>query len=115
LKLIASMLFVLLTSDLWTRTVAAEDPETIWDETVSGVDTVFLEDLTSGEIPVALRNGITSAIEATRALEQNGPNVVTGKHNYVLRVTADAIVQLHGRILVSSIVQFLPAGGKSTQ
>lgn len=82
----------------------------IWDEAIGGVDTVFLEEMTAGEIALALRSGITSVIVATGGIEQNGPNVVTGKHNYVLRATTESIARKHGKMLVSSIVQFVPEG-----
>ena len=84
--------------------------ESIWDEAVGGVDTVFLEEMTAGEVAAALRNGFTSVIVATGGLEQNGPNVATGKHNVVLRATTEAIARQHGKMLVSSIVQFVPEG-----
>ena len=90
--------------------VQAQQIGPIWDEAVGGVDTVFLEEMTAGEIAAAIRVGFTSVIVATGGLEQNGPNVATGKHNYVLRVTADAIARKHGKTLVSSIVQFVPEG-----
>lgn len=82
----------------------------IWDKAIGGVDTVFLEEMTAGEIALALRSGITSVIVATGGIEQNGPNVATGKHNYVLRATTEAIARKHGKMLVSSIVQFVPEG-----
>ena len=110
MKLIASIACVLLTGSLWAVSVAAQESESIWDEAVGGVDTIFLEEMTAGEIAAALRDGFTSVIVATGGLEQNGPNVATGKHNYVLRVTADAIARKHGKMLVSSIVQFVPEG-----
>ena len=88
----------------------AQSPAPIWDEAVGGVDTVFLEEMTAGEVAAALRSGFTSVIVATGGLEQNGPNVATGKHNVVLRATTEAIARKHGRMLVSSIVQFVPEG-----
>jgi creatinine amidohydrolase/Fe(II)-dependent formamide hydrolase-like protein len=66
--------------------------------------------MTAGEIAAAIRNGSTSVIVATGGLEQNGPNVATGKHNYVLHVMTDSIARAHGNMLVSSIVQFVPEG-----
>lgn len=89
---------------------SAQDIEPIWDVAVGGVDTVFMEEMTAGEIAAAIRNGSTSVIVATGGLEQNGPNVATGKHNYVLRVMTDSIARAHGNTLVSSIVQFVPEG-----
>ena len=85
-------------------------PDAIWDVAVGGVDTVFMEEMTAGEIAAAIRSGSTSAIVATGGLEQNGPNVVTGKHNYTLRATTEAIARKYGNALVSSIVQFVPEG-----
>jgi len=110
MKLLVSMFLVLFANSVWTDSAIAQDPESIWDEAVGGMDTVFLEEMTSGEIAAALRNGFTSVVVATGGLEQNGPYVATGKHNYVLRVTADAIARKHGKMLVSSIVQFVPEG-----
>jgi creatinine amidohydrolase/Fe(II)-dependent formamide hydrolase-like protein len=101
---------VLLTGSWWAVSVGAQESESIWDEAVGGVDTVFLEEMTAGEIAAVLRDGFNSVIVATGGLEQNDPNVATGKHNYVLRVTADAIARKHGKMLVSSIVQFVPEG-----
>ena len=89
---------------------SAQDIEPIWDIAVGGVDTVFLEEMTAGEIAAAIRDGSTSVIVATGGIEQNGPNVATGKHNYVLRVMTDSIARTHGDMLVSSIVQFVPEG-----
>jgi creatinine amidohydrolase/Fe(II)-dependent formamide hydrolase-like protein len=88
----------------------AQEGEPIWDIAVGGVDTVFMEEMTAGEVAAAIRNGKTSVIVATGGLEQNGPNVATGKHNYVLRVMTDSIARAYGNTLVSSIVQFVPEG-----
>lgn len=95
---------------LLSESASAQITESIWDEAVGGVDTVFIDEMTAGEVAAALRSGFTSVIVATGGLEQNGPNVVTGKHNVVLRATTEAIARKHGRMLVSSIVQFVPEG-----
>ncbi|MDH3510000.1 MAG: creatininase family protein [Gammaproteobacteria bacterium] len=107
---IARIVVALITGCWWTFAGAAQESEAIWDQAVGSVDTVFLEEMTAGEIAAALRGGFTSVIVATGGIEQNGPNVATGKHNYVLRITADAIARKHGKMLVSSIVQFVPEG-----
>lgn len=88
----------------------AQEIEPIWDIAVGGVDTVFMEEMTAGEIAAAIRSGSTSVIVATGGLEQNGPNVATGKHNYVLRAMTDSIAREYGKTLVSSVVQFVPEG-----
>ena len=110
MKLMDRGLLMPIACCLFTFHVHAQQAEPIWDEAVGGVDTVFLEEMTAGEIAAAIRDGFTSVIVATGGLEQNGPNVATGKHNYVLRVTTDAIARKHGKMLVSSIVQFVPEG-----
>ncbi|VTR92422.1 Creatininase OS=gamma proteobacterium NOR5-3 GN=NOR53_2354 PE=4 SV=1: Creatininase [Gemmata massiliana] len=43
-------------------------------------------------------------------MEENGPYVVTGKHNYILRGTTDAIARELGDALVAPIVRFVPEG-----
>ena len=87
-----------------------QEPQPIWDEAVGGADTVFIEEMTAGEVAAAIRSGFTSVIVPTGGVEQNGPNVVTGKHNYVLRATADAIARRYAHMLVSPVVQFVPEG-----
>ena len=88
----------------------AQERQQIWDEAVGGVDTVFIEEMTAGEVAAALRSGFTSVIVPTGGIEQNGPHVVTGKHNYVLRATADAIARRYTHALVAPVVQFVPEG-----
>jgi creatinine amidohydrolase/Fe(II)-dependent formamide hydrolase-like protein len=105
------LLLVLLTISSVPYVCSAQyPPDAIWDIAVGGVDTVFMEEMTAGEIAAAIRSGSTSVIVGTGGLEQNGPNVVTGKHNYTLRATTDAIARKYGNTLVSSIVQFVPEG-----
>lgn len=79
----------------------AQGQEPVWDTAVGGGDTVYIEEMTAGEVAAAIRAGSTSVIVATGGVEQNGPHVVTGKHNYVLQVTANAIAQAYGNTLVA--------------
>ncbi len=81
----------------------AQEPQLIWDEVVGAADTVFIEEMTAGEVAAAMRSGFTSVIVPTGGIEQNGPNVVTGKHNYVLRATADSIARKYTNTLVSPV------------
>jgi creatinine amidohydrolase len=73
-------------------------------------DTVFIDEMTFMEVRDAIRAGKTTAIVATGGVEQNGPYTATGKHNFVLRVTADAIARKLGTGLVAPIVPFVPEG-----
>lgn len=77
---------------------------------VEAVDTVFIEDLTWMEVRDAMKTGKTTAIVATGGIEQNGPYLVTGKHNVVLRATTEAIARKLGNALVAPIVPFVPEG-----
>jgi creatinine amidohydrolase/Fe(II)-dependent formamide hydrolase-like protein len=77
---------------------------------IQAVDAVFTEEMTWMEVRDAIRAGKTTAIVATGGLEQNGPHVATGKHNFVLRSTTEAIARKLGNALVSPIVPFVPEG-----
>jgi creatinine amidohydrolase/Fe(II)-dependent formamide hydrolase-like protein len=77
---------------------------------IAAVDSVFLEELTWLEVRDALRAGKTTVVIATGGVEQNGPYLVTGKHNYVLRATTEAIARKLGNALVAPIVAFVPEG-----
>src|SRR4029453_8889279 len=77
---------------------------------MEAVDTVFIEDLTWMEIRDAIRSGVDTVLIATGGIEQNGPYIVTGKHNYVLRGTTEAIARKLGKTLVAPIVPFVPEG-----
>jgi len=77
---------------------------------IDGVDTVFMEEMTWMEIRDALKAGKDTVIVATGGLEQNGPYLVSAKHNIVLRATTEALARKLGNALVSSIIQFVPEG-----
>jgi creatinine amidohydrolase/Fe(II)-dependent formamide hydrolase-like protein len=73
-------------------------------------DSVFIEELTWLEVRDAIRAGKTTAIIATGGIEMNGPYLATGKHNYILRATTEAIARKLGDALVAPIVPFVPEG-----
>src|SRR5688572_8327119 len=77
---------------------------------IEAVESVFLEDLTWMEVRDAMRGGVDTIIVATGGIEQNGPYIVAGKHNYVLRGTTEAIAKKLGKSLVAPIVAFVPEG-----
>lgn len=77
---------------------------------IAARSTVFLEDLTWMEIRDELRAGKDTVIVATGGVEQNGPYLVTGKHNIVLRATTEAIARKLGNTLVAPVVPFVPEG-----
>ena len=77
---------------------------------IEAPDTVFLEEMTWMEVRDALKAGKRTAIVATGGVEQNGPYLAAGKHNYVLRATTEAIARKLGNTLVAPIVPFVPEG-----
>ncbi len=71
---------------------------------------VFLEQLSWTQIRDAITNGHTTVIVATGGVEQNGPYVATGKHNYLVRAMAEAVARELGQTLIAPIVAFVPEG-----
>jgi creatinine amidohydrolase/Fe(II)-dependent formamide hydrolase-like protein len=74
-------------------------------------ETVYLEEMTWVEVREALARGKTTAIVPTGGVEQNGPHVVLGKHNYIVRYTAGRVALALGDALVAPVVAFVPEGG----
>jgi creatinine amidohydrolase len=77
---------------------------------IPAIDSVFIEELTWMEVRDAIKAGKTTAIVGTGGIEQNGPYVATGKHNYVLEATTETIARKLGNALVAPIVEFVPEG-----
>ena len=77
---------------------------------IAGTNTVFIEEMTWMDVRDALASGMTTAIVATGGVEQNGPYVASGKHNFVLSATTEAIARELGNALVAPIVKFVPEG-----
>src|SRR5260370_1121835 len=77
---------------------------------IHALDSVFIEELTWMEIRDALKAGKTTILIPTGGVEQNGPYLATGKHNYILRATTESIARKLGNALVAPIVPFVPEG-----
>jgi len=73
-------------------------------------NTVWIEEMTWMDVRDALKAGHTTAIIATGGMEPNGPWLVTGKHNYVLKTNCEAIARKLGNALCAPIVPFVPEG-----
>lgn len=86
------------------------NPDPNWPRPIDAVDTVFIEDMTWMEVRDAMKGGKDTVIVATGGIEQNGPYLVAGKHQVVLRATTDAIARKLGNALVAPIVGFVPEG-----
>jgi creatinine amidohydrolase len=62
------------------------------------------------EVRDAIRAGKTTILIGTGGIEQNGPYVAGGKHNFVLQVVLPAIARKIGNALIAPIVRFVPEG-----
>lgn len=71
---------------------------------------VWMEELTWMDVRDALKAGKTTAIIATGGMEPNGPWLVTGKHNYVLKANCEAIARKMGNALCAPIIKLVPEG-----
>ena len=77
---------------------------------IDAEDSLWTEELTSMEVRDAIRNGTTTIVVGTGGVEQNGPYVVGGKHNYVLQTVLPYIARAIGSALIAPIVKFVPEG-----
>jgi creatinine amidohydrolase/Fe(II)-dependent formamide hydrolase-like protein len=77
---------------------------------IPAVDNVWIDELTWYEVRDAIQAGKTTAIIATGGIEQNGPYLVTGKHNVVLRGMCEAIARKLGNALCAPVIAFVPEG-----
>lgn len=73
-------------------------------------DTVFLEELTWTEVRDAIKAGKTTIIFPTGGTEQNGPHMVLGKHNFIVKHTAGQIARRLGNALVAPVLAYVPEG-----
>lgn len=77
---------------------------------IDAPDTVFIEEMTWMEVRDALKSGKTTVIVSTGGMEQNGPYLATGKHNYIMQAMAEAIARKLGNALVAPIIKLVPEG-----
>jgi creatinine amidohydrolase/Fe(II)-dependent formamide hydrolase-like protein len=73
-------------------------------------DSVMIEDLTWPEIRAQMEAGATTIIVPTGGTEQNGPHMVLGKHNVIIRYTAGEIARRLGKTLVAPVLSYVPEG-----
>ena len=98
-SLITCAAFICLVSYAWAQVPAG--PRS---------DSVFLEDLTWMEARDAIAAGKTTVIIPTGGTEQNGPHIVLGKHNYLVKYKAGEIARQLGNALVAPVMAYVPEG-----
>jgi len=73
-------------------------------------ETLWIEEMTWMDVRDALQGGKTTAIISTGGMEPNGPWLVTGKHNYVLRANCPRIATYLGNALCAPVLELVPEG-----
>lgn len=71
---------------------------------------VQIEKLTWVEVRELIGHGKTVALVPTGGVEQNGPHVILGKHNYIVHYTTDQIARQLGNALVAPVMAYVPEG-----
>ena len=77
---------------------------------IDAVESLWTEELTWMEVRDAVKAGKTTILIGTGGVEQNGPYVAGGKHNYVLQTVLPSIARAIGNTLIAPIVKFVPEG-----
>ena len=77
---------------------------------IDALDSVWIEELTWIEVRDAMAAGKKTAILTTGGIEQNGPYVATGKHNYELLGLCERIARALGDALCAPIIKLVPEG-----
>ena len=90
---------------------AAFAAEIRMENPIAPLNSVWIEELTWIEIRDAMAAGKTTAIVPTGGIEQNGPYVALGKHNYVLDGACEGIARELGDALCTPIIKLVPEGG----
>jgi creatinine amidohydrolase len=73
-------------------------------------DTVEMANMTWVEVRSSIERGATTAIVPSGGIEQNGPHMVLGKHDYIVRTAANRIAAALGNALVAPVISYVPEG-----
>lgn len=95
------------------RRAAAEralQAELAMERPIAALNSVWIEELTWIEIRDAMAEGTNTVIIPTGGIEQNGPYVATGKHNYILQTHCEEIARMLGNALCAPIIKLVPEG-----
>jgi len=72
------------------------------------LDSVWIEELSWMAVRDLIKDGKTTALLGVGGVEKNGPYTATGKHNYTLQTTLEAIARKHTRALVAPLITWEP-------
>lgn len=74
-------------------------------------DTIEIADMTWVEVRSAIARGYTTVIVPSGGIEQNGPHMILGKHDLIVRYAAERIAAQLDKTLVTPVIPFVPEGG----
>ena len=97
-------------AEMLARQAEALLAEMRMERPIEALNSVWIEELTWMEVRDALRGGKTTAIISTGGIEQNGPYLATGKHNYVLAGACEGIARKLGNALCAPVLKLVPEG-----
>jgi creatinine amidohydrolase len=73
-------------------------------------NTLEIADMTWVEVRGAIGRGYTRVIVPSGGIEQNGPHMVLGKHDYIVGWSANEMAKQLGQTLVAPIIPYVPEG-----
>lgn len=73
-------------------------------------NTIQISDMTWVEVRAALEQGFTTVIVPSGGIEQNGPHMIVGKHDHIVKHAAERIAGELGKTLVAPVVSYVPEG-----
>ncbi len=73
-------------------------------------DSLDIADMTWSEVRDAIAAGRRTIIVPSGGVEQNGPHMILGKHDHIVRAGARAVAQALGDALVVPVLPFAPQG-----
>lgn len=99
--------------------LAAEDDDPAPYRDAAPIDTAALspqlEELTWTEVRALIATGTRTVIVPTGGTEQNGPHMALGKHNFIVRETAERVARALGKTLVAPVLSYVPEGDIRTR
>jgi creatinine amidohydrolase len=99
----AAVLTFCLSPAAWAQAIDTPRP-------IAMGESLWTEELTWMEVRDRVAEGHTTILIGTGGVEQNGPYMVTGKHNLVLATVMPYIAREIGNTLIAPIVKFVPEG-----
>jgi creatinine amidohydrolase len=72
--------------------------------------TVEMGDMTWIEIRSAIQRGYDTVLVPSGGIEQNGPHMITGKHQHIVQMTSRLIAEGQGHTLVAPVIAYVPQG-----